>query len=435
MQNQSANAMKFFVVGDPHFREGCVREMELFTDEVLRIVAEHSSEIEFVVVLGDVMDRHGILHQKPFHQSCKFLIDLAALKKTYCLIGNHDFDIPSKYLPENHPYKIMVWNKVENLVIVEKPMVVDTMFLCPYVPPGDFPRAIFETLSLPMDTELTPWDALQRSGVGLVFAHQEFRGCQMGRLKSETGDIWGEGEFGSSPFVVSGHIHDYQMVGENILYTGTPIQVNYGEGAKRGVCIMDMEFDLNTGLPTNRSEEWFEIRVPKKLVRGVPLEKLDAWVRDRFDQLMIRYSMDRTNFKPQKKRGKQTRQEEGFETIYDLHSRKDTMTELTGKIHEDRFLDKVRLHVFAFGEKIPVAKIIIGKLKDIPMGLQGVFLQESDRPDLGDLGGTKALEGKTWLEILQTRVSELETESETKCGGVREMLSELLRELTQSENP
>jgi len=225
---------KYLVIGDPHFRECSMADMEIFSEEVLKIAREYSSEIDSIVVLGDVMDRHGILHQKPFHQACKFLFDLSEIKHTYCLIGNHDFDNPSRYLPDNHPFKVITWSKVPGLTIVDRPLKKDQVIFAPYVPPGSFERALDDAGGL--------------EGVGLIFAHQEFRGCRMGKIVSEAGDTWPMGGFGNHPYIVSGHIHDYQTLGENIMYTGTPIQVNFGEGEKRGVCLFTAELGEG-GLP------------------------------------------------------------------------------------------------------------------------------------------------------------------------------------------
>ena len=47
----------------------------------------------------------------------------------------------------------------------------------------------------------------------------------MGAIISEEGDEWDL----KSPYVVSGHIHDYQEPQFNMLYTGTPIQHAFGD--------------------------------------------------------------------------------------------------------------------------------------------------------------------------------------------------------------
>jgi hypothetical protein len=349
------------VIGDPHFREGAVLEMDLFIEETLRIIGENRSRADYIVVLGDIMDRHGILHQKPFHQSCKFLIDLAKLLPTYCLIGNHDFDIPSKYLPDNHPFKLMTWTTIPNLTIVDKPIIIRGKFFCPYVPPGMFNRAIGDAIGR------QGWEALVEGGVGLVYAHQEFKGCHMGRVISETGDDW-PGEFGRGPFVVSGHIHDHQMVGENIMYVGTPVQVNFGEGKKMGICLFTMEY-TDERLPMRYTKEWFPIRVSKKVTKNIDVESLDSWVENRFDSLLHHYQLALP--KPIMKRD----ESKAFEFIQRLHGTRDKLTELGERIKTDRYADQYKLQILV---RNPISNTVLKnttvKLKELPLGIHHIFI-------------------------------------------------------------
>lgn len=404
------------VIGDPHFREGCVREMEIFIEETLRILEENRELMDTIVVLGDVMDRHGILHQKPFHQSCRFLIELSKIRPTFCLIGNHDFDVPSKYLPENHPFKVMTWTKIPNLTIVEKPMVVDDMLMTPYVPSGMFARAIRQGLGLEESNEVDVWTEMTNRGIRLVFAHQEFRGCQMGRVRSEHGDPWPDVPFGQSPFVVSGHIHDYQILGENILYVGTPVQVNYGEGVKRGICLLEVDH------PTGYDVRWFKIRVPRKLSKTVTLDNLDSWVAARFHELCLRYTLD-----PDALGGGRKRKTENFETIQRLLGDKDYLGPLRDKLSSDRYADQVRLQVKVIG-KISgvVVRNVIMRIKDLPLGVQQVFVDEEPLGKYSDSSSSSETGPDTkrgWVEMMSARVSSSE--------GKKDLLAELLYGLTQ----
>src|SRR5581483_3399551 len=61
--------------------------------------------------------------------------------------------------------------------------------------------------------------------------HQELFNCAMGAVKSIHGDKWGE----SLPPLISGHIHDYQRLQENIWYTGTPRQIGFGDRTNKSV--------------------------------------------------------------------------------------------------------------------------------------------------------------------------------------------------------
>lgn len=374
--------MKALIIGDPHFREGFVSDMEIFIEGVLGVVDSQRGDLDMIVVLGDVMDRHGILHQKPFHQACRFLIELSKRFPTYCLIGNHDFDIPSKYLPENHPFKVMTWSKIPNLTIVDKPLRVGNVAFIPYVPPGMFARALSE---------------INVDNLGLIFAHQEFLGCKIGRLVSEVGDPWPMEDFGKHPFVVSGHIHDYQMHGQNIMYTGTPIQVNYGESEKKGICKLDIQLDSNTGLPKSKSTTWFKIRVPKKVSKTISIDDLDSWVEIRLHELCERYGLE---IKFDKTRSKK----QSFLTR--LIGNSDQLLPLEERVREDRFLDKLKLQISV--EKTTAGiRTTVNSLRQLPLGIQNVFIVEASGSSVSKLSDVNPIveKSRNWIAELQERVS------------------------------
>jgi predicted phosphodiesterase len=73
----------------------------------------------------------------------------------------------------------------------------------------------------------------------IVFAHQEFYGAKMGHMISENGDKLPL----NHPFVVTGHIHDYQRPQANILYTGTPIQHAFGDTVDKTISLLTWDGD------------------------------------------------------------------------------------------------------------------------------------------------------------------------------------------------
>ena len=77
-----------------------------------------------------------------------------------------------------------------------------------------------------------------------IFAHQEFKGCKMGAIISETGDIWSE----NYPMVFSGHIHDFQQPQRNILYPGTPFQHGFGDSIDKFLVMIDFKDRTNWGM-------------------------------------------------------------------------------------------------------------------------------------------------------------------------------------------
>jgi hypothetical protein len=71
------------------------------------------------------------------------------------------------------------------------------------------------------------------------------------------------------PFVVSGHIHDNQQIGSNILYPGTPLQHSFGDSDKRVLCLIEFENELKIKeIPLN---------VPRKRIIKANLEDINSF--------------------------------------------------------------------------------------------------------------------------------------------------------------
>ena len=204
--------MKVIAVGDPHFKETNVIEVEMFIEKIVGLCKEEKPD--FIVILGDVLDEHERLHTQALNKACEFIDKMRLCAPTYVLVGNHDMIRNSEFLTENHwmnPLK--EW---ENVVIVDKVIHIEEkeykFILSPYVPPSRFMEA------------LATLGELYKNAT-CIFAHQEFRGCKMGAIISTEGDVWDE----KDPAVVSGHIHDRQFPQENIYYCGSSMQHSFGE--------------------------------------------------------------------------------------------------------------------------------------------------------------------------------------------------------------
>lgn len=226
----------YLFVGDLHIKSENRDEVELLLRELIRILADCTYDA--VVLGGDVMHYHERLFTQPLNQALHFIQTLASITKVYILVGNHDYINNSQFLTRNHWMNALKsWN---NVVIVDHPVDdVDVMFL-PYVPPGRLIEA--------MDTVNKRWNYKE-----VIFCHQEFRGCKMGAIQSTDGDEWDD-EF---PLVISGHIHDHQMVGKKIIYPGTPLQHAFCDSPTRRLCVVHIH-------PGDSRYEWIDLNVPRK---------------------------------------------------------------------------------------------------------------------------------------------------------------------------
>lgn len=259
-------------VGDLHFKAGNQDETDRMEIEVLRILREHN--FRSVVFLGDTLDRHEVVNSIVFHRATEFFFKVhEVVDQLIILIGNHDLKNNKEYFSEEHaftPFKL--WTKTW---IVDKAMMIETPIgpctFVPYVPPGRFMEALNTLMPKNLDdlegrnvnetsdgrddnldkTSDKTSDETSDSGknldgdtsdgdVGnsreswrsstLIFAHQEFRGCKLGSIISESGDVWSE----EYPVVISGHIHDLQTL-PGVVYPGTPIQHSWSDSSDRYV--------------------------------------------------------------------------------------------------------------------------------------------------------------------------------------------------------
>lgn len=204
--------VKVLTIGDPHFKVSNVIE----TDVMVKAIIEQVQQLQpdFVVVLGDILDRHESIHSSPLCRSVEFLRQLKELCLTYVLIGNHDLINNRQFLSSQHGFTALKeWN---NLFVVDYPLKHQIgpyyFVFVPYVPPGKFFKAL---------DKLDNWTEAK-----CVFSHQEYFGATMGSTASTTGDVW---ELTLS-HNISGHLHGYNELQPNLHYVGTPIPHNWGDG-------------------------------------------------------------------------------------------------------------------------------------------------------------------------------------------------------------
>src|SRR5438067_639302 len=129
-------------IGDPHFKVDNAIE----TDEMSRkiISLAHKEPPDFIVVLGDVLDRHENIHVDPLERSTLFLEQLSLIAPLYVIIGNHDRPNNSIFLTSQHPFNS--FKRWPQTTIVDK-VVTATIkgrqfCFVPYVPPGRFMEAL-----------------------------------------------------------------------------------------------------------------------------------------------------------------------------------------------------------------------------------------------------------------------------------------------------
>lgn len=240
--------MKVLTIGDPHFKHSNIIDMDKLTESIIK--KAELIKPDLIVIMGDVLDRHANLHMVPLTRSIQFFTDLKKIAKLYVLIGNHDRKNNQDFLSEEHPFTAV--EKWDDVVIVHKPIIdkiCGKLFtFVPYVPPGRFHEAL---------NHVKGWE-----NSDCIFAHQEFYGCNNGCLFSLVGDKWDI----SLPLCVSGHIHDFCILQENLIYVGTPHQNSFGEKTDKTISLFEFSETF--------SHDRIELDIPKKITHEITFEEI-----------------------------------------------------------------------------------------------------------------------------------------------------------------
>jgi DNA repair exonuclease SbcCD nuclease subunit len=235
-------------IGDVHIKFKNLEDVDVLEKKVLE---QKNTNLSFIVLAGDVLDTHERVHTQLLNRAYKLVEACASVAHTYVLVGNHDYINNSQMLTDAHWMNGM--KKWPGVTVVDKPVVVAGRFVCvPYCPPGRLAEALDSQDGF-------DW---RRDAVA-VFAHQEVKGAKMGAIVSAVGDVWDI----SWPVLISGHIHDRQNVGSNVIYPGSSLNHAFGND-NQGVFV----FDFDTEKTHTPSEKYISLGLEKKKLVYVDVE-------------------------------------------------------------------------------------------------------------------------------------------------------------------
>jgi len=236
---------KILFIGDLHYSAKNAHQTDAVFAELSALLGSKKHQIDSICLLGDVFDKEktesGVLNRVR-----SLLIMLTKHADVTVLVGNHDGKTNQLYLTNDHI--LVAVEDMDRVTVVSKPIVIQGVVYCPYVPPGRFVEAL-ETLGSAY------------LSVPLIVAHQEFANADFGTFISKHGDEWPL----TNPMVVSGHIHTYSRPQPNILYVGTPYEVGFGDVGEKTVSIIDT---------TTLEETRVAIAVPRKITINIDIKDI-----------------------------------------------------------------------------------------------------------------------------------------------------------------
>jgi DNA repair exonuclease SbcCD nuclease subunit len=234
--------IKILFIGDVHIKHDNIEAIHALIATLMTINDQH---IDCVVFAGDILDKHERVDVQLLNRAYQLIKCAMKISKVYVIVGNHDMINNQQFLTEEHWMNGM--KQWDGVTVVDTPITCCyngvTIIMCPYVFPGRFTEAL--------DT-VGEWKRAH-----YIFAHQEFRGCTMGAMVSEMGDVWDV----NWPHVISGHIHARQTPQSNILYPGSVITHAFGSSSMRQGC------SLFTLEPSSITEQFIELHLqPKRTI-------------------------------------------------------------------------------------------------------------------------------------------------------------------------
>lgn len=204
--------MKVLCIGDPHIEEKRLSRCTEMIEAAISVAKKESPN--YIVIMGDTLDRFKTINQYALKLACDFFYSLSEIAPLFVLIGNHDRPSHADFMTPDNPFYAMKHSPnitiITTTTVIWVPQLESNFVFVPYVATGRFEEALSN---------------VDLSSTRCVFAHQELYKCNYNGITSTKGDKWPS----SNPLLISGHIHKYQRIGNNIIYVGTPIQITSDE--------------------------------------------------------------------------------------------------------------------------------------------------------------------------------------------------------------
>ena len=238
---------RILCIGDCHFQRDNVEETSILYSKMNDYLS--NNKFDFLVVMGDVLHNHAMVHTGSLNRAIDFLRMISSFSKTYVIVGNHDYINNTEFLSQNHWLNCL--KSWKGLTVVDKPMMIEGFVFCPYVYDGRFIEAL---------DKVEDWMSAH-----CIFSHVNIQGADMGNsIITENADVW-EKDF---PLLISGHIHKPQMLGENMYYTGSVLQVACNEDCDKSV----MDVTIEGG---KREIKRVSLELPCKKIINVKMSNID----------------------------------------------------------------------------------------------------------------------------------------------------------------
>lgn len=253
-------SLEVMVIGDLHSKRSNQDELIVCAERISGHVLVNKPKA--VVILGDLANDHEKVYLPALNgmSAALAVINQSAVQigaKVYYVLGNHDAETNQIFLSDSHVMN--VFKHWPNIVIVDRVLRVKSaegyITFCPYVPAGRFVEAL---------------DTIGRDNwleSKIIFCHQEFMGATIGGWTTKHGDEWPP----EWPQVVSGHIHAYSRISDNLLYIGAPMYHTFADDGEKTISLLN----LSEGSVT---ETRIDLGMTKKITKHLTIAEAKTFV-------------------------------------------------------------------------------------------------------------------------------------------------------------
>jgi DNA repair exonuclease SbcCD nuclease subunit len=202
---------KHLLVGDIHATPASLDECK----RLFEFIAEtcYSNNVKSVILMGDLLDTHAILHSTVINFYYKQFNDYSNLN-FICLVGNHDHPLRNR-----HEHGLIAFKNLKNVTVVDDFRSFEDFDAMPYTDNDEF----IQTLS--------------KKTKNILLCHHEFLGSTY-----ENGFYSSHGiSLDGNPYnqIISGHIHKIQEFGA-VKYVGAPRWLHASDANQdRGIWLWD----------------------------------------------------------------------------------------------------------------------------------------------------------------------------------------------------
>lgn len=265
-------SVRCLFIGDPHIRLGDVERTENMCNKV--VAEAERLKPDFILISGDLFNDFENIKVTVLRRVVDFAKRLVKIAYLIFIVGNHERVNNSDFCTRIH--SLAAFEEWPNVMVVDK-MKQKTIkglkfTFVPYTAPGRLEEA------------LGPKDKWYNSAA--IFGHHEIRGSKINDKICTDGDTWPE----DYPFFFSGHIHEYQSIGDNIHYPGNPMQLNYGDSTDKSISLLTLTAD-------SWEEERIYTEVPCKIKITLSVKEFEEMEKPDYDvvKITIKDTMENIN--------------------------------------------------------------------------------------------------------------------------------------------